>query len=874
MKQPSTSPVYRIIVLVPTMLFFCFFLKTHATEISKETRNLDKWLQVGPFEEHLPAFHKTAGKEFSAKNLLDFNEIDVSKLVPGENKSFLSQKPKKPQWTSVTADTAGLVFPIDTTRKQPRVLYLAGYLNARRWSKAMLELSSPQLFRCFLDGEEIGKKTALSKKNAEKNSVSKEIKLETGKHLLVVKLLWNPGSSQNWRFQAKLQFSEPFHRSDIENSISPLHRMNIRHLLDDPAVGNISISPQGKYATVSVRRALPPGDDSESWLELWRVKDGRLLQTFRGGMKIGSVQWAPTGERFSYTSSEKEKNTLWVVDLKNGTTTALLENIKNLDSYTWSPDGHFIVYGITEKPEKEKKPVKRLSSPRDRWPTWRNRSFLYRVEYPAGKRQRLTAGRLTTTLQAIRPDGRLLLFSREIEDYRERPYGKTQLFTMNLQSFEVDSIWEGTWFGDARWSPDGKKLLLLGGPSMFGKLGQNVPEGKLPNEYDQQAYLMDFGSKNVQPLTKHFAPSIRSAIWNDPGTIYFSTIDHSYRTLYQYDLKSGTFTRVESGVEVLNNVRIARNKPIAIYTGSGAASPKKAYLLDLKKKKYRLLSDPAAKSFKNVRFGKVEKWNFQNERGTTIEGRIYYPPDFKPSEKYPCIVYYYGGTSPVGRDFAGRYPKNYWAANGYVVYVLQPSGATGFGQAFSSLHVNDWGKIVADEIINGVSQFLAAHPFIDRDRVGAIGASYGGFMTELLLTKTDIFAAAVSHAGISSISSYWGEGYWGFLYSAVATANSFPWNRKDIYVDQSALFSADKINTPLLLLHGTDDTNVPPGESIQLYTALKLLGKTVEHIRVQGQNHLIMTYSRRKIWTRTIVAWFDRWLKNQPEWWNDLYPAK
>ncbi|HFE64339.1 MAG TPA: hypothetical protein ENK14_07995, partial [Caldithrix sp.] len=93
MKQPSTSPVYRIIVLVPTMLFFCFFLKTHATEISKETRNLDKWLQVGPFEEHLPAFHKTAGKEFSAKNLLDFNEIDVSKLVPGENKSLLSQKP-------------------------------------------------------------------------------------------------------------------------------------------------------------------------------------------------------------------------------------------------------------------------------------------------------------------------------------------------------------------------------------------------------------------------------------------------------------------------------------------------------------------------------------------------------------------------------------------------------------------------------------------------------------------------------------------------------------------------------------------------------------------------------------------------------------
>ena len=98
---------------------------------------------------------------------------------------------------------------------------------------------------------------------------------------------------------------------------------------------------------------------------------------------------------------------------------------------------------------------------------------------------------------------------------------------------------------------------------------------------------------------------------------------------------------------------------------------------------------------------------------------------------------------------------------GYVVYVLQPSGATGFGQAFSALHVNDWGKITAGEIIEGTKKFLDAHPFVDKKHVGCIGASYGGFMTELLLTKTDIFAAAVAHAGINLIPHYWGEGYWG-----------------------------------------------------------------------------------------------------------------
>jgi dipeptidyl aminopeptidase/acylaminoacyl peptidase len=182
--------------------------------------------------------------------------------------------------------------------------------------------------------------------------------------------------------------------------------------------------------------------------------------------------------------------------------------------------------------------------------------------------------------------------------------------------------------------------------------------------------------------------------------------------------------------------------------------------------------------------------------------------------------------------------------------------------------------IVADEIIDGVKKFLAAHPFVDFRRVGCIGASYGGFMTELLLTKTNIFAAAVSHAGISDIASYWGEGYWGYSYSAVATADSFPWNRRDIYVNQSPIYSADKITTPLLLLHGSSDTNVPPGESLQLYTALKLLGREVELVEVLGQNHHILNYGKRLVWQKTILSWFDRWLKGQPEWWNDLYPQK
>ena len=108
----------------------------------------------------------------------------------------------------------------------------------------------------------------------------------------------------------------------------------------------------------------------------------------------------------------------------------------------------------------------------------------------------------------------------------------------------------------------------------------------------------------------------------------------------------------------------------------------------------------------------------------------------------------------------------------------------------------------------------------------------------------------------------------------MAAADSFPWSRKDIFVNQSPLFNADKITTPLLLLHGAADTNVPPGESAQLFTALKLLGREVEYVQFFDQNHHILAYGKRVLWTKSILAWFDRWLKGQPEWWFDLYPPR
>jgi len=296
------------------------------------------------------------------------------------------------------------------------------------------------------------------------------------------------------------------------------------------------------------------------------------------------------------------------------------------------------------------------------------------------------------------------------------------------------------------------------------------------------------------------------------------------------------------------------------------------HLVDVTRNRNRTLLDSQPAEYPDVKLGRVAPWTFTNAAGDEIDGRYYLPPDFDPQQKYPLIVYYYGGTSPVNRQFTGRYPFNLWAAQGYVIYVLQPRGATGYGQDFSAFHVNTWGEYTADDIIEGTRKFVAAHDFVDGERIGNIGASYGGFMTMQLATLTDLYAASISHAGISALTGYWGQGWWGYSYSGLASHGSFPWNNPELYVGQSPVYSADKVTTPLLLLTGDSDTNVPPGESHNMYTALKLLGREVELVEIPGQDHWILDREKRYAWWDTTLAWFDYWLKDQPEWWHHLYP--
>jgi len=878
MNRDKIKPLFLMFIAILFLSYTCLAHPLYEKEEKTSRINMNEWLVLGPLPSPLPAFHDDSQNAYLPENLLRFEDLDFLDLKPEVNSSIVWHDGKGYQWNK-TEDVQNIIR-MPSKNKSISTYFFSTYIDSSRWTQAELSVKCDQIFSIFLDGNQISTKSkfnATSNKNnaASGRTLSRELELETGKHLITIKFIHDPKINPELVFNAHLILDEKFTSSALKLSLSPKQRMNISTLLDGSKVTYASISPSGKFAALSFRKTIPPTDESESWVQLYTLPDLNPIQTYRGGNSISSLNWALKGNKFSYTSRDGSKGTIWVVDLDKGTSVPVLKNMENLGSHTWAPDSSYIIFSVTTEGKKDRKGVKRILNPEDRQPGWRDRNHLFKLTFPDLVKQRLTAGSLSTYLNSISPDSQKLLFIRSTVDLSQRPYSKTYLYSIDINSLVEEKIWEGAWFQSAKWGPDGEKLLVLGGPSTFGDTGMNLPEGTIPNEYDTQAYIFDLKTKKAEPISQKFKPSINQALWDhNQNCLYLTAIDRSYIRLYKYDLVKKIYSLLQTDVDVISGFDLSQERNTAVYTGSSVSQPEKAYFLDLNKGENKLLEDPEQKQYRYIELGEVKDWSFENERGVEIQGRIYFPPDFNPDKKYPCIVNYYGGTTPILRSFGGRYPLNLYAAQGYIVYVLQPSGAIGFGQEFSALHVNDWGLRVADEIILGVKKFLESHPYLDEKRVGCIGASYGGFMTMLLVSKTNLFNTAIAHAGISSISSYWGEGYWGYSYSAVASANSFPWNRQDIYLEQSPLFNANKISTPLLLLHGSVDTNVPPGESTQLFTALKLLGREVEYIQILDQNHHIMTYGKRILWTKTIMAWFDRWLKHQPDWWLNLYPQE
>lgn len=758
--------------------------------------------------------------------------------------------------------------------KQQDALHLASFCvsNTQR-TKATIAVEGLEQYRLFVDGEQVAV-----------NGDKAETILTPSQHTVVIKYLTRKNASADKK-SIKLTVTAANGAPLSVGDATVKCAYNIYDVICAPNYPSVSISPNGKFIVVRKTWVDRKGNN-HSINELRNSQTNRLMATFEE-----SVKWMPSSNKLYFTQKasdssiageEKQDGTLQLITINPLTMEReVLASHLPEGWFQFTPDEKTLIYTLTTEGRKKDPQVYDVKEPEDRQPGWRERSNLAKYDLASGILQPLTFGYHNIYLMDISADSRYLLIGKEEERLTKRPTTLTSFYRLDLGSMNASSattpkvetlIEKGEFLNSAQFSPDGKSILVSASPEAFNGIGKNVEEGQTPSMIDTQLYLMTLSDKKVRPLTKDFNPNVQSVEWSKvDGNIYFTAEDKDCVHLFQLNPKSGKFTLLKTPEEYIKSFSLASSAAEMAFSGQSASNADRLYKMNTKALKSQLVDDLSARELKDVELGECKAWNFVNSRGDTLCCRYYLPPHFDAAKKYPMIVNYYGGCSPTSRMFQSRYPHHVYAAMGYVVLVVNPSGATGFGQKFSARHVDTAGEGVAEDIISSTQAFCDEHAFVNRKKIGCIGASYGGFMTQYLQTKTDLFAAAISHAGISDHTSYWGEGYWGYSYSEVSMANEYPWTNKHLFVDQSPLYNADKIHTPLLFVHGTADNNVPVGESIQLYTALKLLGRPTAMVLVDGQDHHIIDYEKRLKWQNTIFAWFAKWLQDDASWWTEMY---
>lgn len=753
-------------------------------------------------------------------------------------------------------------------------LHLASFCvsNTQR-TKATIAVEGLEQYRLFVDGEQVAV-----------NGDKAETILTPSQHTVVIKYLTRKNASSDKK-SIKLTVTAANGAPLSVGDAAAKRAYNIYDVICAPNYPSVSISPNGKFIVVRKTWVDRKGNN-HSISELRNSQTNRVMATFEE-----NVKWMPSSNKLYFTQKasdssiageEKQDGTLQLITINPLTMEReVLASHLPEGWFQFTPDEKTLIYTLTTEGRKKDPQVYDVKEPEDRQPGWRERSNLAKYDLASGILQPLTFGYHNIYLMDISADSRYLLIGKGEERLIKRPTTLTSFYRLDLGSMNASGattpkvetlIEKGEFLNSAQFSPDGKSILVSASPEAFNGIGKNVEEGQTPSMIDTQLYLMTLSDKKVRALTKDFYPNVLSTEWSKvDGNIYFTAEDKDCVHLFQLNPKSGKFTLLKTPEEYIKSFSLASSAAEMAFSGQSASNADRLYKMSTKAQKSLLVDDLSARLLKDIKLGECKAWNFVNSRGDTLCCRYYLPPHFDAAKKYPMIVNYYGGCSPTSRMFQSRYPHHVYAAMGYVVLVVNPSGATGFGQKFSARHVDTAGEGVAEDIISSTQAFCDGHAFVNRKKIGCIGASYGGFMTQYLQTKTDLFAAAISHAGISDHTSYWGEGYWGYSYSEVSMANEYPWTNKHLFVDQSPLYNADKIHTPLLFVHGTADNNVPVGESIQLYTALKLLGRPTAMVLVDGQDHHIIDYEKRLKWQNTIFAWFAKWLQDDASWWTEMY---
>ncbi len=427
-----------------------------------------------------------------------------------------------------------------------------------------------------------------------------------------------------------------------------------------------------------------------------------------------------------------------------------------------------------------------------------------------------------------------------------------------------------------RYSPDGKYIAWL---------MQETP-GYESDRF--QLVLYDRQSGQITNLTRDFDRWVGSFVWNpDSKYLWFSAEDKGEAPVYMQSIslnanraRAEVFRGHNDDLAVMPNgaalvfTRVSAQAPAEIYTFNLSehdmaveANPVKTILSGSSEKppaddRVRQLTHLNEPVLSAISMSPLESCWFTGAAKAKVQGFIVKPPNFDANQKYPVKFLIHGGPEGAwGDSWSYRWNPELFAANGYVVVMINPTGSTGYGQAFTKAIQGDWGGRPYEDLMKGLDYALAHYPYMDGNRVCALGASYGGYMANWLLGHTTRFKCIVSHDGMYNTISAYGttEELWFPEWEFKGT----PWTNRKIYEKWSPSNFVEKFKTPTLVVHGQLDFRLDVSEGFQLFTALQKMKVPSKMLYFPDEGHWVLKPQNSQLWYKTVNAWVDQWV-NKP----------
>ncbi|MEH6591673.1 MAG: S9 family peptidase [Halioglobus sp.] len=634
----------------------------------------------------------------------------------------------------------------------------------------------------------------------------------------------------------------------------------IENLLTLQAVGELSLSPDGKQAVYVVSSDIRATDEVNSDIWLLDVATAEAVALTHTTASEWSPKWRSDGKAIGFLSDRHDPDAgaaqVWLLPVKGGEAKKLTDFTEGVEDYVFAPSGEQLAVMVTgpdpfAAPEDSEAittappiVIDRFAFKADGYGYLTRESELYLFDIASGESTRLAQSLLEPMYPAFSPDGKQLAIVARVGEKPDRG-DNYDVFLTDLKAGSRPRVIVETATAVCneqrpQWSPGGRYIACG------------------TTRYDEQGYygqyevaLLDTRSGSIETLTEALDLNVYAPHFSADGkSIYVTVEDDMMQRLARIDIASAAVTDVYSGKLQVNQFDLTPDDKV-VATITDATHPAEVYRLDgedritLSRHNDAMLAEQSWQD--------VEAISFNSPDGTEVHGLLMRPAGYKRGKRYPTVLWIHGGPTSQF-SYAADIEPQVLAAHGYAVVMLNPRGSTGRGLEFAKVLTGAWGSVDVPDVLAGVDHVVemgVAHP----DKLYIGGWSYGGMLTNYVIASDTRFQAAVSGAGIGNAWAGFGTDM--YVHEYLSELGS-PWDNPEGYNRVSYPFMhADRIQTPTLFAVGQSDLNVPLLASEQMYQALRVLEVPTRLVVYPGQSHNLYPPSYRADYYQRVLAWFE-----------------